>query len=154
MRPKNYLLIKQSGWDAKGDKCSALESAQLLLTAKVWPLWDFTRNRKAIIAGDQVAIYLAGTSEVIATACVLKVEKWSVTHAKGYPLLLDGTPVAVLLLESVAMLPVPVQVKQRLRCLSFINSDSKKWGVAFMGGSRAVNDADFAQLTSPVARVA
>lgn len=147
MAAANYLLIKQHGLDAKGRNCTARASAQLLLDAKVWPLWDRTRNRKVIAAGDRLAVYLAGTSEVIATAQVLKVEKWSNSHARWYPLLLDGIPAAVLVLENVSMLPVPVQVRQRLQQLSFVPRNSSKWGVAFMGGVRVVSDVDFKQLT-------
>lgn len=148
---KNYLLIKSGGLDAKGRECSARVSAKLLLDARVWPLWEFTRNRKVIAPGDRVAIYLAGVSEVIATAQVQTVGRWSVAHAKAYPLMLDGTPTAVLLLDDVAWLPEPVKVKARLSSLSFIPPDAPKWGVAFMGGTRAVNDVDFEILTSPAA---
>jgi len=148
---KNYLLIKSGGLDAKGRECSARVSAKLLLDARVWPLWEFTRNRKVIASGDRMAIYLAGVSEVIATAQVQTVGRWSVAHAKAYPLMLDGTPTAVLLLDDVAWLPEPVKVKARLSSLSFIKPDTPKWGVAFMGGTRAVNDFDFEMLTSPAA---
>lgn len=147
MAQKNYLLIKSGGMDARGQKCSAQVSAQRLLEAKAWPLWEFTRNRKAIASGDRLAIYLAGVSEVIATARVRSVDRWTGVHAKSYPLMPDGTPTAVLLLDEVSWLPLPVRVKDRLAKLSFINSETPKWGVAFMGGTRAVNDADFEALT-------
>ncbi len=147
MATNNYLLIKSGGLDAKGRSCTALESAKLLLDAQVWPLWEFTRNRKVITSGDRAAIYLAGTSEVIATARVQKVDRWKSTFAKTYPLMLDGTPTAVLLLQDVAWLPKPIKVRTCLPRLSFINQDTPKWGVAFMGGTRAVSAADFYLLT-------
>lgn len=147
MAANNYLLIKSDGLDSKGHRRSALESAQLLLDAQVWPLWEFTRNRKVIAFGDRVAVYLAGTSEVIATAQIRKVDRWTSDHAKAYPLMLDGTPTAVLLLQDVARLAAPVQVRAFLPKLSFINQNTPKWGVAFMGGTRAVSDADFDLLT-------
>lgn len=149
MSAKKYVLIKRNGPDRNGRNLTALASAMLLLDAKTWPLWDSTRNRKVIAVGDQLAIYLAGSSEVIATAKVSKIEKWNAIFANRYPLMLDGSPEAVLVLDEVTLLEHPVKVKDRLKGLSFINHESQKWGVAFMGGSRAVSDDDFCILTTP-----
>lgn len=144
---KHYILIKREGPDARGRMLSAAQSADQLLSAGVWPLWEHTRNRKAIAAGDHLAIYLAGASQVVATAAVAAVSSWNATLRNSYPLQLDGTPVAVLRLADVQRLVVPVDVKARLARLSFVPPGSRKWGVAFMGGSRAVGAADFAAMT-------
>lgn len=148
MAPKNYLLIKSSGPDRNGRNLTALASAKLLLDAKTWPLWTKTRNRKVIAAGDRLAVYLAGSSEVIATAVVSRVEKWNAIHANRYPLMLDSAAHATLILGDIHLLTTPVTVKERLKQLSFINQESEKWGVAFMGGTRAVSDDDFRVLTT------
>lgn len=151
MPPKNFILIKREGPDRNGRDLTALASAQLLLEAKSWPIWDTTRNRNILAAGDRLAIYLTGSSEVIATAFVSKVDKWNAAYANRYPLTLDGTPVSVLVLDKVRMLKVPVKVRERLTDLSFINHATRKWGVAFMAGCRAVNDEDFRVLTTSIA---
>jgi len=146
---KHYLLIKSDCVSAAGARMSARESAMALINKGYWPLWEHTRNRRAIAAGDKIAIYLSGTggSEVIATATVDMIAQWNTAFARGYPLVLDGTPFAVLLLAKVKILVKAVPVKERLARLSFINQGSPKWGVAFMGGTRAVSAADFAVLT-------
>lgn len=151
MPQKHFVLIKRDGPDRNGKELSALASAQLLLDAKSWPIWDTMRNRKLLAAGDRLAIYLAGTSEVFATATISKIDKWNSVHANRYPLTLDGTPVAAMILDKVQTLQHPVKVREHLQALSFINQDTRKWGVAFMGGCRAVNDADFRILTTSIA---
>lgn len=145
---KNYILIKKKCTDRNGKELSALESAKILLNNNTWPLWDTMRNRKAIQAGDRLAIYLAGSSEVVATAKVLKIEKWNSIHANRYPLTLDGTPEAMMILAECSLLTPAIKVKCLLQKLGFINHQTPKWGVAFMGGCRAVTDTDFDLLTS------
>lgn len=150
MPPKNFVLIKRDGPDRNGKGLTAMASAQLLLDAKSWPIWDTMRNRNTLAAGARLAIYLAGSSEVVATAIISKIEKWNSVHANRYPLTLDGTPVAAMILDRVQALQHPVKVREHLQALSFINQDTRKWGVAFMGGCRAVNDADFQILTTSI----
>lgn len=144
---KHYLLIKRGGPDASGRDLSASKSAECLLDCGIWPLWEHTRNRKAIKAGDQVAVYLAGSSEVVATATVRAVEQWTSALRRTYPLMLDGTPHAVVKLSDVTKFAAPIDVRSRLDRLSFIQPGVAKWGVAFMGGTRATSAADFSALT-------
>jgi len=144
---KHYLLIKRGSPDASGRELSALRSAECLLGCGIWPLWEHTRNRKAIKAGDQVGVYLAGSSQVVATANVRAVEHWTTELRRRYPLMLDGTPHAVVMLSDVKMLDPPIDVRSRLDRLSFIKPGVAKWGVAFMGGTRATSAADFSALT-------
>lgn len=148
MPAKNYILIKREGPDRNGRDLTAMASAKLLLDARSWPIWDSTRNRSAIATGDNLAIYLTGSSEIIATATVSKIDRWNAVYANRYPLTLDGTPLAVIVLGEVQFLNEPVKVRDRLEMLSFINPKGRKWGVAFMGGCRAVNDEDFRILTT------
>lgn len=146
----HYLLTKREGFNAGGRMISARQCATALLDVGVWPLWEHTRNRAAIRAGDQVAIYLAGdgSSQIMATAEVLKVGQWDRKMAATYPLMLDGTPVSVLHLHGVNVLEKSIPVRQCLNDLSFIRKGVVKWGVAFMGGCRALTQRDFAVLTS------
>ena len=147
---KHYLLIKSDGYAATGTRLTALESAMALLGGGFWPLWDHTRNRKSIAVGDAVAVYLSGSggAQVIATARVAAIVSWSAAFARKYPLMLDGVPHCVLQLDDIVTLEKPISVKERLASLSFVNRESKKWGVAFMGGTRAVGPEDFRILTS------
>lgn len=149
---KHYLLVKRDGFDASGKGLTAKESALALLGAGIWPLWSFTRNRKAVRAGDKVAVYLTGTgnSVVIATAVIERVAAWDSVASRRYPLLLDGTPRAVLYLTTVNVFTEVVSVIPHLRRLSFVSGrliKSRKWGVAFMGGMRSLTPADFRVLT-------
>lgn len=145
----HYLLIKREGVDSSGRPLSALESATALLKVGMWPLWEHTRNRRAINTGNRVAVYLSGEggSRVIATATVEKVGPWDRATASSYPLTLDGTPFAVLHLSEVLYLKKPVEVRASLDRLSFVKHGARKWGVAFMGGARAMNASDFMALT-------
>jgi len=149
LNPGGFLLIKKSGVSADGRSLNAREAALSLLDAGVWPLWEHTRNRKAIQSGSKVAVYLsgAGNQTVIASATVTAVKAWDRDTAKRYPLELDGTPFAVLHLGKIKVFKQAVSIKPKLSLLSFVNSESKKWGVVFMGGTRSVNEQDFELLT-------
>lgn len=144
-----YLLIKGSGCTAKGASLSARDAALALLKAQLWPLWEHTRNRQAIQQGDSIAVYISGDNnqQVIAQAKVTALSLWTASIARSYPLMLDGTPFSVLHLGDIKVFEAPVRVVERLSRLSFVNPESKKWGVAFMGGVRALSDQDFALLT-------
>lgn len=146
----SYVLIKGSGYDSKGGKLDARESAMRLLSAKMWPLWDGSRNRKAVKSGDEIAVYLsgAGNQKVIAQATIEKVAPWDRNAAASYPLTLDGIPSVVMHLANVRVFDAPKSVVDRLASLSFIKPGSKKWGVSFMGGVRAVSSQDFQVLTA------
>ncbi len=144
---KHFLLTKRAGPDARGRELSASEAANLLLDVGVWPLWEHTRNRKAIVAGSRLAVYLSGSSQVVATACVAAIESWTPAKRRSYPLMLDGTPETVLILKDVRKLHRPVEVRERLSRLSFVTPGVKKWGVAFMGGTRRLTSDDFLALT-------
>ena len=129
-----YLLIKREGLDAKGQRLTARQSASVLLERGIWPLWEHTKNRKAIAAGDLVAVYLLGDGggKVIASARGEQVTEWS----------------SALKLNNIRLLPEPLAVKERLSRLSFVNASSKKWGDVFMGGCRSIGKTDFGVLTS------
>lgn len=144
----HFLLMKRDSLSRNGTALSAHEAATALLDAGVWPLWEHTRNRKVIQAGAEVAVYLAGGNHlVVATAKVASNVPWSTALARTYPLMLDGVPFAALQLRDVRKLPTPRDVKLLRNELSFLRSVGPKWGVAFMGGTRAVSVDDFAVLT-------
>lgn len=145
----HYLLVKREGVTPEGKILSASESAGLLLQSRIWPLWKATRNRKAVKAADKVAVYLSGHNNqiVIATATVKEQGPWSRTLARAYPLVLDGEPESVLHLDNIVTFDDPRPVKPKLHRLSFYNG-GPKWGVAFMGGTRALSAQDYAILIS------
>jgi len=99
--------------------------------------------------GDSVAVYLGGQYNqiVIATAIIEKIDIWGKQYQKNYPLTMDGIPESVLILGCINLLQQPVDVTEILDQLSFIPFNSRKWGVAFMGGARKVSDIDFKALT-------
>lgn len=152
---KYYLLIKSAGNDIKGATLTPLESATALLQTGIWPLWEHTRNRKAISKDDEVAIYLSGTDlpRVIAKAKIASIENWSASISKLYPLQLDGQPYSVLMLTNIEFFKYPISVRHKLSQLSFINKASPKWGVAFMGGTRSLSENDFKLLTNSMSLI-
>lgn len=56
---------------------------------------------------------------------------------------MEGIPELVLKLSNINILKQPVDIIENLNKLSFIPENKKKWGVAFMGGARRINEADF-----------
>lgn len=146
----SYVLIKGAGYDSGGRRLDARESAMKLLDARMWPLWEGSRNRKSVKSGDEIVVYLsgAGNQAVIAQATIEKVGPWDRSVAARYPLTLDGIPSVVMHLANVCVFGSPKSVVDRLASLSFIKPGSKKWGVSFMGGVRAVSMQDFQVLVA------
>lgn len=146
---KHFILVKLPGHDTKGIALSARAAAIKLLDAKFWPIFSRTRNKKVMAPGDEVAIYLGGQYNqlIIATATIEKIEPWQKSFKDRYPLTMDGIPESVLVLSNISVLKQPVDVTEILDSLTFIPKNIKKWGVAFMGGARLVNQADYNRLT-------
>lgn len=149
----HFILIKRGGSTRTGERVTAMEAAKLLLECGLWPLWERTRCRKMLGAGNRVLIYLAGSEvgcgKVVASAVVDAVEPWSVRrHHTRYPLILDETPDRVLSLTEVKFFRKPVSVRDKLDQLSFTSSNRAKWGSAFMGGVRSVSQEDYEVLSA------
>lgn len=147
----HFMLIKHSGFSADLHRLTAYESALMLLCSALWPLWTGTRCKHMVKAGHDVLIYIAGSEEkskcVIASARVKNTELWSNTkHKNNYPLLIDGIPEKVLLLENINLFNEPVDVKKKLDTLTFMPVNKKKWGVAMMGGMRSLLTIDYNEL--------
>ncbi|MEO7326485.1 MAG: hypothetical protein ABIW82_16825 [Dokdonella sp.] len=147
----HYLLTKRAGLAASTGKALTARACTVrLFEAGIWPLWTATRNRRRIAGGDHVAVYLAGNglSCMAGLATVAIVERWSSRHLAHYPLVLDGTPEAVLRLSDTTLFNVPVPAKPMLGALDlFAGGVPLKWGVYFMGGCRAISEHDFDVLT-------
>lgn len=148
---EHFLLIKQSGFNAKGELLSACESAKALLNANMWPLWENTRCQHMVKPNHQLLIYLAGeepdAKKVVASASVKSIQAWNDNvHKPRYPLLLDGIPRKVLILERINIFDNPISFISKLDKLSFIPENKKKWGIALMGGMRSLTSTDFEEL--------
>lgn len=147
----HFVLIKKSGFDVNQSFKSAKDSTNLLLDAELWPLYKNTRCQHMVKAADRVLFYLAGEEpegrHIVASAIIKSVEDWSMMHRSGYPLLLEDIPSKVLMLTDIERFMSPIDVKQHLDKLSFIPANRQKWGVAFMGGMRAISEKDHAILS-------
>ena len=147
---KSYILIKKEGFDPCGNALSADECVRKLLAWKGWPLWERTKNRKSVKAGDRLCIYVTGDTpnkhHVVASATIKTVVQWSLAHDRTFPIEKDAVPSVVLTLTDCHMFNLPVSVPDKLDTLSFIPENRKKWGVAFMGGIRAITSDDYDQL--------
>lgn len=152
MKNTHFILIKHPSETHDGMLRSATESCQSLLSWGLWPLFENTRCRLMIKAGNQVLIYTAGQGKdarrILATAKVADIVKWSPKIERACPLFLDGIPVSALVLEHIAYLGSPVNIKDHLDDLSFIPENREKWGVAMMGGMRSIPENDFKTLSS------
>lgn len=145
-----FLLIKKECFDKNGALLTAKESAGLLLSLGYWPLWNRTKCREMVRAGDELLVYLAGddpgSQSIVARAEIAEIVPWAKKFADTYPLDVDGMPEKVLMLKKIKMLDRPTIVKSLLDTLSFVPANKNRWGVVMMGGMRHINQQDFLLL--------
>ena len=121
------------------------------LSARRWPLFRSTRNRAVIGPGDPVAFYVAGTRKngghIVARAVVDRKINWLYGDPTvDPPQYLTELPNTVLYLRDVRFFSEPISIREAIPRLSFIPSNSKRWGVALMGGCRALTYSDWKAL--------
>ena len=59
----------------------------------------------------------------------------------------DGEPDIVMVLTNINRFDTPIPIAERLQQLSFIPTNTKKWGVAMMGGIRPLCKEDYELLS-------
>jgi hypothetical protein len=146
--PSSYFLMIVT--DAAGGH-SAFAVAKRRLDRGLWPIYQRTRHRSAIAAGDVLLVYLGGYREfsqnIVAFARVKSVED---TGRRAPPIIdseaaQNAPPFKILHLDDIELFADPVSIRNLLTQLSFIPK-SPKWGAALMGGCRTITREDFLRI--------
>jgi hypothetical protein len=148
---EHFILIKHPSELNDCTSVTATEAAKALLDAGFWPLFEGTRCRLMVRAGNKVLIYTAGqgkdSKRFIASATVSEVKVWDRKLAVRCPIFLEGIPVSALILGDIQYFDSPRPISDVLDNLSFIPANRQKWGVAMMGGMRSIDARDYEILT-------
>jgi hypothetical protein len=130
---------------------SALRLTEHRLQRALWPIFEGTRNRAALLPGAKAVFYVGGTREgsgsLVATATVARKLLWS--PARGSidpPQLVFEHPAQALALVDIVRVEPPIRFLDVLGRLSFCPANMGKWGAVLMGGCRALSPADWATL--------
>ena len=148
-----FILICTDTERVDGDFFPAIEVAMARMRKHAWPLYEHTKNRRRLGAGDNCIVYLAGDSAarqtVIATAEVLAIRPCTAhERALDDTSLLVDPPAHLVLLGAVREFARPIPIAGLLTRLSFVPSNLAKWGSVMQGGCRRIPQHDFDLLTS------
>jgi len=126
---------------------AAVEVANGRLERGIWPLYERTRNRDALVPGARVAIYVGGKAQIIATAVVQEV----ITPGRrgiqvDAPEFLTPPASRVLRLSRIVRLDTPVQFRLLLPRLEMCPRNLQKWGSIVHGDDCAVSENDWRVL--------
>src|SRR5258708_26910777 len=124
-----------------------VEVANGRLERGIWPLYERTRNRDALVPGARVAIYVGRKAQIIATAVVQEV----ITPGRrgiqvDAPEFLTPPASRVLRLSRIVRLDTPVQFRLLLPRLEMCPRNLQKWGSIVHGDDCAVSENDWRVL--------
>jgi hypothetical protein len=131
----NYLAITQDGFDDDGRKLSSHEIIRARLNEQLWPVYERTKNKYTISAGDTLFFYAGGKGpfggHVIALATLGSI----IIPTRRVPvhLFTSGPVDSILKLENIQELQ-PTRLKPFLISEGVIKEENKKWGAFLMGG--------------------
>jgi hypothetical protein len=126
---------------------AAVEVANGRLERGIWPLYEWTRNRDALVPGVRIAIYVGGRAQIIATAVVQEVVTPGRRGIQVDPPEFVTPPASrVLRLSRIVKLARPVQLRLLLPRLEMCPRNLQKWGSILSGGDCAVSKNDWRVL--------
>ncbi len=139
-----FILVASPVYSFKYGFVGALDSAMVNLKAKKWPMNVSTKNKKNIMEGDKLLIYLAGTigpSKVFVASASAASGLRHMTFE--FPKDWDRIPTEYgILLRGVVIHNKYVQVKKILNELVFIKNEIR-WGSHLQGGCIKISKEDF-----------
>lgn len=143
-----FLLVTMDPLSSRGGRTPAAPLVRDRLAAARWPLFEGTRNRKVIVPGSRVALYVGGAGpdagRIVAVATVAtKKPSHSPIDPSKY---LTDPPAYCLVLKEIRHLTPYIDFRARLPDLSFCPKNMQKWGVVLMGGCRALSEVDWRLL--------
>lgn len=149
--PAGFILTTTDPIMTGGRTGNAYDLVAERLKRGLWPIYEGTRNRNTIIAGSRLAFYVAGRSKyarhIVAHAVVSEIRRHRVSKTDPLEYLTDH-PHLVLALRDIELLKPPLAMRHMIPRLSFCPENVAKWGVAMMGGARAVSKEDWSTLFS------
>ena len=153
----HFILMKRDGFNNAGEMISASTGIKALCNYGKGPLWERTRCKDMINAGDDILLYAAGdgpdTKHIVGFAKVESIESWNRRHKREYPILLDGVPQKVINLKCQTLFAQPLPMRSVIEKMTFAPENIKKWGVCFMGGMRSIKTVDFDTLMKEVVKL-
>ena len=145
-KQKRFILISSDIVDFSGTYFGAFEAACRRLEYGFWPIYPGTRNRTQFSRGDACLIYIAGQGLnaqcIVWETKIVEIMRFRARSFDKDKLVVEQYPDQVIQLEDVRKLSPIFNVKRSLSKLSFIPKNRKRWGAAFQGGCRQVNQSD------------
>lgn len=148
----NYILLATDTADVEDKYIYARQIVGHRLHRRLWPLYQRTRYRGKITAGDRCLIYVGGRGPdaqcLVASAVVNSVDSDPTDLSIDPSDIVNDVPATVLKLSDIIEFPQPVSMRALLDVLRFIPSNKKKWGAVLQGGCLKISDGDFETITS------
>ena len=143
---KFFLLGANDGFDHNERRRDARDVAMAWLNRKSWPVYANTKNRKAFEPGAGVVFYIGGKASsgqtIIGSARIALIRPATSAERLGVGMG-EKTPSEVLEFEPLEFFPVPVPIRPLIDKLEMFVQVPQRWGIALVGGSRRISQADF-----------
>lgn len=146
-----FLLPTQDGEHVSGAKIPAIQIIENRVKQRKWPLYERTRNRKAMTQGDILLFYVAGnklnSGHIIGQA---KIENISQNLRNAVFIdgedILNGSASSIIEMSEFKSFRKLVHLKSILKNLDCCPKSMSKWGVILYGGARKITERDYTTI--------
>lgn len=146
-----FLLGANDGFDEDERRRPARDVAMGWLSRRSWPVYANTKNRLAFDAGARVVFYVGGKSSdaqtLIGFGTIAAVRSATSAERNGAGAG-EKTPVKIIDFKPLTLFRTPVPIRPLLDQLEMFAKVRQRWGVALVGGSRRISEADFELILS------
>jgi predicted RNA-binding protein len=143
-----YILISSPAQQRTGEMSRGYDVAIERLEKGIWPMFQHTRNRKQIAAGDRCLIYISGSEStaqhVVASATVVANKETRSYRDEYY---YDAAPSNLISLTNAEVFKSPISLKDIIQQLTICPKNAVRWGCALQGGARAISLEDYELIT-------
>jgi hypothetical protein len=142
---ENYILVVNDCRNINNKIITAYDMTQRRLSQKQWPLYKNTPHQNTMKKGDNVIIYLAGTSKLsqhfVAYASVHSISVPNNYQADGLDTI-NNPPAKIIIFQKIIILKESISIKDLLDDLEFLPKKTKKWGVVLQRGAKHISSID------------
>lgn len=149
MMKEYYILVANDSENRFGKKIPAADVIRQRMENKQWEIYQGTKFRDFLKAGDVCIFYAAGkksgSQNFIGEGEIKNIHDSPICIAEY---LNQENPLKYIEFSKTINYKDSVSIREKLDLLSFIPENRKKWGMVFMNGCRKIQEKDYMAITS------